>query len=136
VKAQGFEIEATGRIAADTKLTAGFTSMSLKGPDGKDIYEWVPRRTLKLLADTRVAGLPKLRVGSGLRWQSDVTKVAGAHQDAYVLVDAFAAYELTDKATLRLNVRNLADKKYLRTVTYGAIYGAPRAAALTLEYKL
>jgi outer-membrane receptor for ferric coprogen and ferric-rhodotorulic acid len=53
-----------------------------------------------------------------------------------VLIDAFAAYELTDKATLRLNLKNLTDKKYLRSVTYGAIYGAPRTAALTLEYKL
>ena len=136
VKARGFEIEASGRIGADTKLTAGFTTMKLTGPDGNDIYEWIPRRTLKLLADTRIAALPKLRVGSGLRWQSAVSKMAGASQDAYVLVDAFAAYELTDKATLRLNIKNLADKKYLRSVTYGAIYGAPRTAALTLEYKL
>ena len=136
VKTRGFEIEATGRIGVDTKLTAGFTSMKLTGPDGNDIYEWTPRRTLKLLADTRVAALPRLRVGSGLRWQSAVSKIAGASQDAYVLVDAFAAYELTDKATLRLNVKNLLDKKYIRSVTYGAIYGAPRTAALTLEYKL
>lgn len=136
VKTQGVEIEASGRLGADTKVTAGFTAMSLKGPDGQDIYEWVPRRTLKLQADTRVAALPKLRVGSGLRWQSDVSKVAGARQDAYVVVDAFAACELTDKATLRLNVKNLADKKYIRSVTYGAIYGTPRSAALTLEYKL
>jgi outer membrane receptor for ferric coprogen and ferric-rhodotorulic acid len=136
VKARGFEIEATGRVGADTKVTAGFTSMKLSGPDGQDIYEWIPRRTLKLLADTRVAALPKLRVGSGLRWQSDIAKIAGVHQDAHVLVDAFAAYELTDKTTLRLNVKNLLDKKYIRSVTYGAIYGAPRTAALTLEYKL
>lgn len=136
VKARGFEIEASGRVGADTRLTAGFTTMKLTGPDGNDIYEWIPRRTLKLLADTRIAALPKLRVGSGLRWQSAVSKMAGASQDAYVLVDAFAAYELTDKATLRLNIKNLADKKYLRSVTYGAIYGAPRTAALTLEYKL
>ena len=136
VKTRGFEIEATGRIGVDTKLTAGFTSMKLTGPDGNDIYEWTPRRTLKLLADTRVGALPRLRVGSGLRWQSAVSKMVGASQDAYVLVDAFAAYELTDKATLRLNVKNLLDKKYIRSVTYGAIYGAPRTAALTLEYKL
>lgn len=136
VKTRGIEIEASGRIGADTKVSAGYTSMSLKGPDGKDIYEWIPRHTLKLQADTRVAALPSLRVGSGLRWQSDISKVAGARQDAYTVVDAFAAYELTDKATLRLNIKNLADKKYIRSVTYGAIYGAPRSTALTLEYKL
>lgn len=136
VKARGFDVEVTGLVGADTRVTAGFTSLKLTGPDGGDIYEWVPRRTLKLRADTRIAALPQLRVGSGVRWQSAVSKIAGASQDAYTLVDAFAAYELSDKATLRLNVNNLFDKKYLRTVQFGAIYGAPRTAALTLEYKL
>jgi len=136
VKARGVEVEASGRVTPDTQLTAGFTAMSLKGPDGQDIYEWVPRRTLKLLADTHVAALPGLRIGAGMRWQSDVSKIKGARQDAFALVDAFAAYALTDKATLRLNVRNLFDKKHIRSVTYGAIYGAPRNGALTLEYKL
>ena len=136
VKARGFEVEVTGRVGKDTRVAAGFTSLKLTGPDGNDIYEWVPRRTLKLRADTRVAALPKLRVGSGVRWQSDVSKMAGANQGAYALVDAFAAYELSEKATVRLNVYNVFDKKYLRTVQFGAIYGAPRTASLTLEYKL
>jgi outer membrane receptor for ferric coprogen and ferric-rhodotorulic acid len=136
VTSRGFEIEATGRISADTQLTAGFTWLKLTGADGNDIYEWVPRRTLKLRADTRLPTLPKLRVGSAVRWQSDVSKTGGAWQDAYVLADAFAAYELSDKATLRLNINNLFDEKYLRTVQYGAIYGAPRTLSISLDYKL
>lgn len=136
VKARGFEVEATGRIGVDTRLTVGFTSLKLEGPDGNDIYEWVPRRTLKLRADTRVPALPQMRVGSGVRWQSDVSKNGGARQASHVLVDAFAAYELSRATTLRLNVNNLLDKKYLKTVQYGAIYGAPRTVALTLEHKL
>ncbi|PXW98224.1 outer membrane receptor for ferric coprogen and ferric-rhodotorulic acid [Sphaerotilus hippei] len=136
VSSRGFELEATGSIHADTRITAGFTSLKLTGPDGGDIYEWIPRRTLKLRADTRVPMLPALRVGSGLRWQSDTFKTGGARQDAYTLVDAFAAYELSSAATVRLNVNNLFDRKYLRTVQYGAIYGAPRTASVSLEYKL
>lgn len=135
VTSRGFEIEATGRINADTQVTVGYTSLKLTGADGKDIYEWVPRRTLKLRADTRVPMLPALRVGAAVRWQSDVAKTGGAWQDAYVLADAFAAYALTDKTTLRLNINNLFDKKYLRTVQYGAIYGAPRSTLLSLDYK-
>ena len=136
VTTRGIELEASGRLGADTRLSAGFTAMRLRGPDGQDIYEWIPRRTLKLLVDTRLAALPKLQLGAGLRWQSEVSKIGGAHQDAHAVVDAFAAYALTDRATLRLNARNLADKKYIRSVTYGAIYGAPRSASLTLEYQL
>ena len=102
----------------------------------EDIYEWVPRRTLKVRADTRVPNLPQLRVGTAVRWQSDVSKENGAWQNAYTIADAFAAYALTDKATLRLNINNLFYKKYLRTVQYGAIYGAPRSVLLSLDYKL
>ncbi|KAB2914883.1 MAG: TonB-dependent siderophore receptor [Dechloromonas sp.] len=136
VTSRGFEIEATGRVGADTQITAGFTSLRLTGADGKDIYEWVPRRTLKIRADTRLPMLPAVRVGAAVRWQSDVAKTGGAWQDSYVLADAFAAYALTDKATLRLNINNLFDEKYLRTVQYGAIYGAPRSAFISLDYKL
>lgn len=136
VTSRGFEIEATGRVSADTQITAGFTALKLTGADGKDIYEWVPRRTLKLRADTRLPMLPELRVGAAVRWQSDVSKRGGARQDAYLLADAFAAYALSDKATLRLNINNLFDKKYLRTVQYGAIYGAPRSVLLSFDYKL
>jgi outer membrane receptor for ferric coprogen and ferric-rhodotorulic acid len=114
----------------------GYTQLKLTGPDGKDIYEWVPRRTLSARIDTRLAALPALRLGAASRWQSDVSKIKGAQQDAYVLANVFAAYEVNKAATLRLNIDNLFDKKYLRTVQFGAIYGAPRTAALTLEYKL
>ena len=136
VHSRGFEFEATGRIGANTNLTAGFTRMELTGPDGNDIYEWIPRTLFSLRADTRLPGLPQLKLGAGLRWQSDISKSAGARQDSYLLVNTFAAYALTPAATLRLNVDNLTDEKYLRTVQYGAIYGAPRQFSLALEYKL
>lgn len=136
VHSRGFELEVTGRVGEHTNLTAGFTRMELTGPDGNDIYEWVPRTIVSLRADTRLPGLPKLKFGAGLRWQSDIFKSSGARQDAYLLVNTFAAYELTKRATVRLNVDNLTDEKYLRTVQYGAIYGAPRQFSISLDYKL
>lgn len=136
VKSRGFEVEVTGRLDEDTRLSLGYTQLRLTGPDGNDIYEWVPRKTLKLLAESRLPMMPKLKLGGAARWQSDSTKIAGARQDAYGVANAFAAYELTDSATVRLNVDNVLDKKYLRTVQFGAIYGAPRTASISLEYRL
>jgi outer membrane receptor for ferric coprogen and ferric-rhodotorulic acid len=136
VKSRGFEFEVTGRVGANTNLTAGFTRMDLTGPDGNDIYEWIPRTIVSLRADTRLPGLTKLKLGAGARWQSDISKTGAVRQDAYLLVNAFAAYALTPAATVRLNVDNLTDEKYLRTVQFGAIYGAPRQFSLALEYKL
>ncbi|WP_221030725.1 TonB-dependent siderophore receptor [Actomonas aquatica] len=135
VRSRGFEFEATGRIGERTHLTAGITRMELTGPDGNDIYEWIPRTIVSLRADTRLAALPQLKFGAGLRWQSDVSRDGGARQDSYLLVNAFAAYELNRKATVRLNVDNVTDEKYLRTVQYGAIYGAPRQFSVAFDYK-
>lgn len=136
VTSRGVEVEVTGRVGADTRVTAGYAHLRLTGPDGRPIYEWVPRRTAVARIDTRVPALPRLRVGLAARWQSDVSKTGGARQGAYAVTDAFAAYELTPSATVRLNVDNLGDTRYLRTVQYGAIYGAPRRVALTLDYAL
>ncbi|MFT3664073.1 TonB-dependent siderophore receptor [Piscinibacter sp.] len=136
VKSQGFEIEATGRITQDANLTLGFTKLDLTGPDGKDIYEWVPRQTFNLRFDSRVPGLPGVRAGINARWQSDVHKIGGARQKGYTVANAFAAWEMTDAATLRFNVNNLTNKKYVGTVEYGAIYGAPRNFMVSLDYKL
>jgi outer-membrane receptor for ferric coprogen and ferric-rhodotorulic acid len=135
-RSRGVEFEATGRVARDTKLTLGMTRLSIKGPDGADSYEWIPRTTVNFLVDTRLPAWPQLRVGLAGRWQSDVSKKGGARQDAYVLANAFAAYDLSERATVRLNVNNLFDKKAVGGLAYGAIYNAPRNYAVSLAYKL
>ncbi len=135
VKSKGFEFEATGRLSKDSKITVGYTRLILTGPDGKSIYDWVPRTTINALYDTRISALPGLQVGVAGRWQSAVVG-PNASQGAYLTADAFASYDINDKTTVRLNINNLTDKKYLRGIAYGAIYGAPRNAAVTLNYKL
>jgi outer-membrane receptor for ferric coprogen and ferric-rhodotorulic acid len=136
VRSRGFEFELTGRLDEDTQLSLGYTQLRLTGPDGNDLYEWVPRRTLKLLGESRVPMLPRLKLGAAARWQSDIAKDGGASQGAHGVVNVFAAYGLNAATTVRLNVDNLFDQKYLRTVQYGGIYGAPRTAALSLEFRL
>lgn len=136
VRSRGVELEATGRLSPATRLTAGYTHLRLTGPDGRGLYEWVPRNTFKLRLSQRLAAWPKLTFGGGLRWQSEVSKNGGARQGAYAVADAFADYAVSDRVGLRLNVNNLFDQTYLRTVQYGAIYGAPRSAALTLQVQL
>lgn len=136
VKSEGFEFEAQGKLSAHTNLAFGFTRLKLTGPDGKDIYEWVPRTLAKLRLDSQVPGLPALRMGVATRWQSDVHKEGGARQDAFFVADAFARYQITKDLSARLNLNNLFDKKYVTGIAYGAVYGEPRSAYLTLEYKL
>ncbi|MFG6414694.1 TonB-dependent siderophore receptor [Roseateles sp. DC23W] len=136
VESKGFEIEATGRLGKDAKITTGYTRLILTGDDGKDIYEWVPRNTFNVRVDSGVPALPALRVGIAARWQSDVSKAFGPSQGAYVKADAFAAYSLNDRATLRVNVNNLFDKKAVGGLQSGAIYIPPRHYSVSLSYKL
>lgn len=136
VKSEGFELEASGRLGQDSKVTVGYTHLKLTGSDGKVVYEWVPRKTFNFRVDTRLPALPAVRVGLAGRWQSDVYKVAGARQDAYFKADAFASYEINDKATLRLNVNNLFDKKAVGGLGYGAIYIPPRHYGVSVNYKI
>jgi len=136
VDSRGIELEAVGRVGTHGKLAMGWTRLQLTGPDGQDIYEWVPRTTFKLRYDTALPIWTPLRLGVAGRWQSDVSKAGGAYQDAYFVADAFVSYALTPHATLRLNVDNLFDRKYVQGLAYGAIYGAPRHGALTLSVAL
>lgn len=136
VTSEGFELEATGSITGDTQVTLGYTQLSLKGPDGKDIYEWVPRRTLNFRIDSAIASLPDVRFGLGGRWQSDINKLGGPEQDAFFVANAYASYAVSEAASLRLNINNLTDEKYIRGLAYGATYGAPLNASLSFEYKL
>jgi catecholate siderophore receptor len=56
---------------------------------------------------------------------------------SYWVVDAMAAYEISQKMSLQLNATNIADKLYLASVNNGRsryALGAPRAAQLTLNF--
>lgn len=136
VNSKGLEVEATGRIGRDLRLTAGYTRLMLTGPDGRDIYEWVPRHTANFRVDGPLPALPALRLGLAGRWQSEVYKVGSARQGAWFKADAFAAYALDERTTLRLNINNLFDKQAIGGLAYGAIYTPPRNVGLTLNYKL
>lgn len=136
VKSRGFEMEATGRLDKDSRMTLGLTRTKLTGADGSPAYEWVPKTVVNFRYVSRVAALPALEMGIGGRWQSETRKIGSARQDSYLLANGFAAYELNDRTTLRLNVDNLFDRKYVGGLAYGAIYGAPRNVSVTLGYKL
>lgn len=136
VKSTGVEVEANGRIGQHARLGLGLTHLKLTGPDGKDIYEWVPRTMVKLRFDSALPALPALRLGMAARWQSDVYKTGGARQDAYLVADASASYAFNPKLTGRVHVNNVFNQTYLTGIAYGALYGAPRSAFLSLDYKL
>lgn len=140
VESEGFELEATGQLNRYTQLVFGVTSLEMSGLDGDDTYPWVPRRTANLMLSVDVPGYTALSLGLGGRWQSDTfayesyTGLA-VRQDSYAVLNAFAAWQLLPNATVRANVRNLTDEKYINSLYNIGYYGAPRNYTLTLDWR-
>jgi outer membrane receptor for ferric coprogen and ferric-rhodotorulic acid len=150
VESRGFEFEATGRLSENTDLLFGYTQLEMEGgpplpaedPDQTGpTYGWVPRRTANLMLSTRPQSIPAVSFGIGGRWQSgisnyeDYVKYARVRQSGYAVLNAFLAWDITPDLTLRANVSNLTDKKYIQSLYSVSYYGPPRQYALSLDWR-
>ncbi len=139
VRSKGVEFEAVGKLAEDLDLVFGYTALKLDGLDGDDTYSWVPRRTANLLLSGRLPGYKALSLGIGGRWQSDIFNVESSgypvRQGSYAVLNAFAAWDFLPNATVRVNVNNIADEKYINTLRYSGYYVAPRNYTLSLNWR-
>ena len=140
VESKGFEFEATGKLNAYTDLVFGYTQLKMDGEEGTLTYNWVPRRTANLLLSARLPSYQALSFGIGGRWQSGISNVESysgqtVRQDGYAVLNAFAAWDFLENATIRANVGNLTDEKYINTLYQIGYYGAPRNWSLSLEYR-
>ncbi|MFY9513214.1 MAG: TonB-dependent receptor [Rubrivivax sp.] len=140
VKSEGVELEATGKVNTYIDLSFGFTRLKLSDRGGdSEILPWVPRRTATLSLMGRLPDVPGLKLGFSGRWQSDISNTESSgvtvRQDSYLVLGAFAAYQVSPAATVRFNVNNLTDKTYINTLRYAGYYGAPRNYQVSLGYK-
>ncbi len=141
IDSSGVEFEVSGKLGEHTNLLFGYTQLSMDGENGSDTYSWVPRRTANLLLSTRLPGLPSVSLGAGGRWQSrisnyeDYVKTTPVRQGAYTLLNAFVAWDITPDLTLRVNVNNLTDKKYIQSLYSVSYYGPPRTTAVSLDWR-
>ncbi|WP_411833689.1 TonB-dependent siderophore receptor [Pseudoxanthomonas mexicana] len=140
VESRGFEFEAAGKLTDNVDLVFGYTHLSMDGPDGNDTFPWVPRSTANLALSARAPGLPALSYGIGGRWQSGTFTEESytsmiVRQDSYAVVNAFVAWDFASNATLRANIGNLTDEKYINSLYQIGYYGAPRNYTLSLNWR-
>ncbi len=140
VESKGWEFEATGRLGDRTDLVFGYTHLKMDGEEGTLTYNWVPRRTANLMLSTRLPAYEAVSFGIGGRWQSAISNVESysgqtVRQGSYTVLNAFAAWDFLENATVRANVGNLTDEKYINTLYQIGYYGAPRHWSLSLEYR-
>jgi outer membrane receptor for ferric coprogen and ferric-rhodotorulic acid len=136
-----------GQIQAGWDMSVGWSHFSAKDAGGAPVQAHHPRRVLRLSTKYALPGaLERLSVGGSLRWESRPPQTAvnpatgtaeAVGQPAYVLVNLMAQYDLTDRATVQLNVNNVFDEPYYSNNAWfaGFVYGEPRNARVTLRYR-
>ncbi|OCC24166.1 TonB-dependent receptor [Croceicoccus estronivorus] len=138
---QGFELGATGQVGP-VSMMIGYTYVDSKlsdDPNSSTDYPGnrLPNAPVHNFASTvNVQVTPKLSIGGGA-YAASKRYADGANlikADGYVRFDANAAYDINDHFSVRLNVQNIGDKRYITKLRnpHFAQPAAGRQAMLTL----
>lgn len=136
VESKGFEIELDGKITNNWDMSFGVAHFNAEDANGKKVQTTAARTSANLFTKYT---LDKWSLGGGLNYKSEAYKDETAGritQDAYVLANLMAAYQVDQNIKLQLNVNNLFDEKYYEGLGKNSmVYGAPRNATLTFRYQ-
>lgn len=138
VDSNGFELEVSGNVSEEWSIQGGFTALTMDDENGDEARTFIPRKTIKLLADYSPVWNENLNAGMSIQWQSDMYYQTGygrITQDSYGLIGGYIQYSFNDKLSLSLNLENITGEKYLSSVrTDQAFYGSPTDYNLTLRW--
>ena len=136
VESKGFEIELDGKITNNWDMSFGIAHFNAEDANSKKVQTTAARTSANLFTKYT---LDKWSLGGGLNYKSEAYKDEAARritQDAYVLANLMAAYQVDQNIKLQLNVNNLFDEKYYEGLGKNSmVYGAPRNATLTFRYQ-
>lgn len=151
IEVKGVELGVSGSITPAWTVFGGYTYMDSELVRGAytsvnigDPLANTPKNSASLFTTYRL--LPRLTVGGGVYYTS---KSFGGNQGgagggtnrvyapSWTRVDAFATYDLTDRATLQLNVKNATDEDYIIRTNgvHHADVAAGRQAILALNLR-
>ncbi len=151
VKVQGVELGVSGNITPKWQVFGGYTFMdselvrgAYNGVNQGDRLANTPEHSFSLFTTYRV--MPRFTLGGGVYYVSDSDggNQGGAggganriYAPAWTRIDAFASYDLTDRASLQLNVQNATDEDYIIRTNgvHHADVAPARQAILTLNYR-
>jgi catecholate siderophore receptor len=142
-RSRGIEIEATGEIARNWQLSAGYAhqkadirATTSAAPAGREVPQ-VPRHQASLW--TRYDFTPTIGAGFGLTHQSrSFASISNAVVlPAFTRADAAVYFRLTEGMEAQLNVENLFDEAYFPTAhnDNNITTGAPRSVRGTVRFR-
>lgn len=141
VQSQGWEFEVTGKPSPRWDITTGYTynqATYLRDATASNVgatFAW-PKHLFKLWTQYRLGGddgVPSTwTLGAGMNAQSEIVN-GTIRQGGYATFNARIGYRIDKNWDLSLNLNNLTDRSYLRTVGYTGYYnswGDPRNVQL------
>jgi outer-membrane receptor for ferric coprogen and ferric-rhodotorulic acid len=117
----------------------GSPNLEIQDANGADARGYLPRQTLKLSTTYLIPELNDLKLGGAVRWQSGIymQNIGLIPQPSYAVFDLLAGVRVIDRLRANINLRNVADEKYLTSLKWEqAFYAAPRSVMFSLDYAL
>lgn len=151
VEVKGLELGVSGNITPSWSVFGGYTYMdselvrsAYNNANVGDPLANTPKNSFSLFTTYQL--LSKLSVGGGVYYVDDRFGgnqggagggTARVYAPSYTRLDLFAAYDLTDRATLQLNVKNVTDEEYIMRTNgvHHADVAAGRQAILALNLR-
>jgi len=148
-RVQGVELGATGELARNWLVSAGYTYMDtnieagrLLTANGDNSLTYTPKQSFNLWTSYQ---LPMgVKIGGGARFNDKLLRgTDGAvgtpkYTESYWVFDAVASYAINRNIDLRLNVYNISDERYVASINksgYRYTPGTPRSASLTANFR-
>ncbi|WP_039918645.1 TonB-dependent siderophore receptor [Cellvibrio mixtus] len=148
VKTDGYEVEISGALTERWNISGGYTDNKAEDKEGNPRQTYLPTRQFKITNSYSLSN--GLTVGASARWQNysygDATIPAAIsstgkaiyvkqEQPSYWLVDVMGRYEITDSLSVSLNIDNLFDEIYNRSMWGYSDFGDTRSATAAVRYK-
>ncbi|MFO6215921.1 TonB-dependent siderophore receptor, partial [Pseudomonas aeruginosa] len=142
---RGFETELSGELFDNVQVYAAYTLNLLRyqgevPSEADDVGASVntPKHIFRSWVDYRLPGnWSRVSVGGGVNAQSRSAGFGyyGREQSGFAVWNSRLAYRFTEELTGAMNVNNIFDRRYFKSVDYGHNYfGDPRNVLFTLTY--
>jgi len=135
IESKGFELEAVGHLSENLSVVFGYTNLDMEDDTGADAHTWAPRDTVNFSLNYILPQMPDINFGLGGKWQSKTENTDYAiKQDSYLVVNAYARWNINEKLVAQANINNLTDEKYINSLYNIGYYGAPINGVVSLTY--
>lgn len=137
----GYDLTVSGELVEGLHMEFSYAKVDIENKAGNGLNrDFIPEQTVRLYASYRPPMLDQFKVGGGLNWQDDISRVhASGHtieQDAYATLQLFANYKVSEQLSFSINGENLTDEKYISSLYWDqGFYAAPRNFSASVNWR-